>query len=174
MAMHERSKVAWLVVPSLLVAAAAFAQPPSFDALKRDISARYPDVPWVAPATLARWLVRPEEERPHLLDVRKPEEFAVSHLRGAVRVDPERPDLDRIPRDHRPIVVYCSVGWRSGNLGALLRERGHERVYNLTGGIFAWANEGRPVWAHGRRAQKVHPYDDEWGQLLREGLRSSR
>lgn len=168
-------KPTWtLVGASLLAAATALAQPPTFEALKREISARYPDVPWVAPATLARWMSRPEDERPHLLDVRKPEEFAVSHLRGAVRVDPDHPDLERIPRDGRPLVVYCSVGWRSGTLGALLRERGHERVYNLTGGIFAWANEGRPVWARGRRAQQVHPYDAEWGQLLREGLRSSR
>ena len=51
-------------------------------------------------------------------------------------------------------------------------ERGHERVFNLEGGLFGWANAGRPVWAEGSRAAKVHPYDDEWGRLLRPALRS--
>lgn len=159
----------WLCVGSV-----GHGQPAGLAELKREIAARYPTVPWVEGATLARWMARPEAERPHLLDVRTAEEFAVSHLRGAVRVDPDRPALGAIPDDGRPVVVYCSVGWRSGTLGAQLVERGLERVYNLEGGIFGWANAGRPIWAEGRRAALVHPYDEEWGRLLRAPLRWTR
>ena len=161
-----------LGLASLVGAVALGQRALGLDELKDVISTRYPSVPWVDATTLATWMERPAGERPHLLDVRTPEEFAVSHLRGAVRVDPDQPDLDAVPRDGRPVVVYCSVGWRSGALGARLLERGHERVFNLEGGLFGWANAGRPVWAEGSRAAKVHPYDDEWGRLLRPALRS--
>jgi len=168
-----RSPLAVTLMGWLCVASVGQGQPAGLAELKREISARYPAVRWVEAASLARWMAGPEAERPHLLDVRTAEEFAVSHLRGAVRVDPDRPDLGAIPDDERPVVVYCSVGWRSGTLGARLVERGQRRVFNLEGGIFGWANAGRPIWSEGRRASQVHPYDEDWGRLLRTRLRWS-
>ncbi len=110
--------------------------------------------------------------QPLLLDVRSSDEFQVSHLRGAVRVDPEHPDLEalQLPED-APIFVYCSVGYRSAAVAQQLTASGADEVYNLKGGIFAWANEGRPIIRDGERASAVHPYDGIWGQLLRRELR---
>jgi len=119
------------------------------------------DVPWIETAALAERMQRPGLL---LLDVRTEDEFATSHLRGAVRVDPDRPNLDALP-DADEAVVYCSVGWRSAAVGEQLEARG-VRVRNLAGGIFAWANEGRPVYREGRRVNDVHPYDATWGRLL--------
>jgi len=45
-------------------------------------------------------------------------------------------------------------------------------VYNLTGGIFGWANSGRPLFRNDTRVELVHPYDEAWGLLLREDLRA--
>ena len=56
-----------------------------------------------------------------LLDARAPREFAVSHLRGARWVGFEEFNLARVqdlPRN-TPIVVYCSVGYRSEKVGEL-------------------------------------------------------
>jgi hypothetical protein len=44
------------------------------------------DVEWIDAETLSQSMKAPESAAPLLLDVRSEEEFAVSHLRGAVRV----------------------------------------------------------------------------------------
>jgi rhodanese-related sulfurtransferase len=110
-----------------------------------------------------------------VLDVRTPEEFAVSHLPGAVRVDPDRADLGSLAvAEESTVVVYCSVGYRSAAIAEALEAAGVERVYNLRGGIFAWANEGRPMIRDGAPVHRVHPYDPIWGRLLRKELRQVR
>lgn len=140
--------------------------------LRPVIARRYPAVNWVTVDTLARWLARPPAERPVLLDAREVEEFEVSHLPGAIRIDPDTPDLARVPPTDAEIVVYCSVGYRSAAVAQRLMEAGRRRVFNLEGGIFAWANSGRPVVARGRRVSRVHPYDEIWGRLLRPEFRA--
>ncbi|MCA9613864.1 MAG: rhodanese-like domain-containing protein [Sandaracinus sp.] len=154
-----------LVVGLAVAGAVVVAQPRvAWDGLKATIEARHPEVPWVTGETLASWLGR--EPAPLLLDARTEAEFRVSHLEGALRVDPERPDVARLPRPSagRKVVVYCSVGWRSGDVAAVLRQAGWREVYNLEGGLFAWANAGRAVVGEG--APKVHPFDATWGRLL--------
>ena len=138
--------------------------------LRPAIEARYPDVPWVEADALAGWMRSGEV---HLLDARQPEEYRVSHLRGATRIDPDAPDLAAldVPRDAR-VVVYCSVGWRSGGVADRMRRAGWTDVHNLAGGIFGWANADRPVYRGERRARAVHPYDATWGRMLRAELRA--
>lgn len=151
----------------LLVPAVAGAQ--DLRALRPLIAARHPSVRWVSTATLAEWM---REGRPLLLlDAREVAEHRVSHLAHARRVDPDRPDVRRLalPRGAR-VVVYCSVGWRSAAVAEAIARAGHREVYNLEGGIFAWANEGREVVRDGRAVRAVHPYDETWGRLLRREL----
>jgi adenylyltransferase/sulfurtransferase len=78
-----------------------------------------------------------------LLDVREPHEHEVCHLEGATLV-PLRHVASRavgIPRD-RPVVVYCHFGSRSeGAVRQLQAEFGFTNLYNLQGGIDAWARE---------------------------------
>jgi rhodanese-related sulfurtransferase len=140
--------------------------------LERVVRARHPEVATVDADTLASWLAAPNP--PRILDVRSVEEHAVSHLEGAQRVEPgaldpasiERLVLDRDAR----IVVYCSVGVRSSDLAAALNRAGHRHVYDLEGGLFAWANAGRPVVGEG--APRVHPYDSTWSLFVRPELRA--
>ena len=107
-----------------------------------------------------------------LLDARSEEEFETSHLQDAVRatnVREARTVLEE--RDEKPIiVVYCSVGYRSSRLAQQLRARGIGNVFNLEGSLFQWANEGRPVYRDSERVRPVHPFDDDWGELLRGDL----
>lgn len=169
--MKRLSAISVLVGAVLLVGAPALAQPPT--SLRPAIEARYPDVRWVETAELARWL-RDDDRRTVLLDSRSREEYDVSHLKGAIWVDPDAADPSELdlPKGAR-IVIYCSVGWRSGALADRFREAGYEHVFNLEGGIFQWANEGRPVYHQGERVREVHPYDAVWGRFLDEALRSS-
>ena len=139
------------------------------------IEARFPEVEWIDAETLYQSMNAPESAAPLLLDVRTEEEFAVSHLRGAVRVEPGQRELESLAIDRDlTVVVYCSVGYRSAAIVDALRASGASDVRNLTGGIFAWANEGRPVFKNGQPATTVHSYGPLWGTLLRNEFRHRR
>jgi len=51
--------------------------------------------------------------------------------------------IEELPRD-REIVVHCRSGARSAMVVKRLREKGFERVFNLRGGLLAWAEEVDP------------------------------
>ena len=83
---------------------------------------------------------------PVLIDVRKPEEFAVSHLPHAMHAPNTEALLEiAAAAGDRPIVVYCSLGVRSSKAARLLAAEGYDNVANLDGSLFRWANEGRPL-----------------------------
>lgn len=132
------------------------------------IEAKHPGVPWVSTASLAGQL---RGDPPLLLDVRTEAEFEVGHIPGARRVEPgsEPEDLDL--GTNRPVVVYCSVGFRSADFARKLRARGVE-ARNVAGGIFQWANEGRALVKGGNPTVRVHPYDSVWGRLLHPAHRA--
>lgn len=110
-----------------------------------------------------------------LFDVREPAEFAVSHLEGAVRISPST-WRNTFLKNHgkelkgKTIIFYCSVGVRSSKMAEYLREDlasiGARQVYNLKEGIFGWANHGAPMVNQKGITNKVHPYDNHWGQLV--------
>lgn len=101
-----------------------------------------------------------------LIDVRKKEEFVVSHIPGALNlIDPF--DIAEIAsKSDKEIIVYCSVGYRSAAVVHELNNLGINNATNLEGSIFAWANAGLPLVNHDGTTQAVHPYDEYWGQLL--------
>ena len=86
-----------------------------------------------------------------LLDTRKKKEFEVSHLSGATWSGYRAFDLTEfqleVPSKETAIIVYCSVGVRSENIGEKLLEAGYTDVRNLYGGIFEWKNQGYPVYS---------------------------
>ena len=81
-----------------------------------------------------------------LLDVRERPEYELCHLEGAVHIPvgmiPN--NRKRIPTD-RPVVVYCHHGIRSANVAQYLYTQDElTNLYNLDGGINAWAREVEP------------------------------
>jgi len=82
----------------------------------------------------------------YLLDVRTPQEFQQGRLAGArlIPIDQIIQRLGELPKD-RPILVYCAVGSRSAQVFSFLARRGYAEVYNLDGGIYAWAAQGYPI-----------------------------
>lgn len=137
-----------------------------------EIRETFPDVPHLTTEQLAD--MRSRGEPLLLLDAREAEEFEVSHIDGAVRTTTVRAALDAIQADGRQptVVVYCSVGYRSSRLVSRLKARGVKNVFNLEGSLFRWANEGLPLSRGDQPATHVHPYDDEWGELLNTPLRA--
>ena len=83
-----------------------------------------------------------------ILDVRKSEEYAESHIKGAILIDQFQNDFieqakSKLPKD-KTIAVYCRSGRRSANAAGRLAREGFKPV-NLKGGIIAWTKEGQPV-----------------------------
>lgn len=109
-----------------------------------------------------------------LLDVRKKDEFDVSHIPGSVQIDPGasasevKTLIAQMGADpETQIVVYCSVGRRSSQLGSRIvgALEGRE-VVNLRGGIFGWHNQTRPLENAAGTTDLVHPYNERWGTLI--------
>ncbi len=108
------------------------------------------------------------------LDIREKQEYDISHIPGAIHLGYDRPLWSKVEHMDRntPIVVYCSVGYRSERLGKKLKQKGFTKVYNLYGSIFEWANQGLPlVDPSGKEAKAVHTYNKNWSQwLTKEGM----
>ncbi len=135
----------------------------------RDIRNKFPDVKQLQTDELHSWLSGSISESIFLIDARAKEEFQISHISGARNIPYNSKDplkyLTNIKPDY-PVVVYCSVGFRSSILARKLQTLGFKEVHNLEGSIFKWANEGRPLVQDHTRVHKVHPYNAHWGNLL--------
>ncbi len=105
-----------------------------------------------------------------LLDARETNEYKVSHLPNAINVGYDKFDIKTVQNlpKKTPILIYCSVGYRSERIGERLQKAGFSQVYNLYGGIFDWANRKFPLLdAREKTTLKVHPYSKTWGLWLK-------
>ncbi|MEZ4960079.1 MAG: rhodanese-like domain-containing protein [Saprospiraceae bacterium] len=121
-------------------------------------------VPLISVETL-----RQEKGKYTILDAREPAEYAVSHIPGAKNVGFEHfteASLKGISTE-KPIVLYCSVGYRSEKIGERLKTMGYSNIYNLYGSIFEWANQGFPLEnAHGKPTKALHTYNQDWSKWV--------
>jgi rhodanese-related sulfurtransferase len=105
-------------------------------------------VSWIEPPDLAGRLEG--EQRPLIVDVRGPDEFAggLGHLAGARNIPlSELPqqlgDLDRFKE--RPVVLVCRTQMRSAKAAAMLQQAGFRDVAVLRGGMVEWARREGPA-----------------------------
>ncbi|RDV16206.1 rhodanese-like domain-containing protein [Pontibacter diazotrophicus] len=127
-------------------------------------------IPQLKPEQLYQQLQK-AENKPLLLDTRTAAEHKVSHLNGARFIAYENFSLSLlkdVPKD-TPIIVYCSVGYRSEKIGEQLQQAGFNNVHNLYGGIFEWINQEYPVYNKAGQTNKVHAYSSTWGIWLEKG-----
>ena len=80
-------------------------------------------------------------ERPIIIDVRTPGEFAAGHVPGAInlpfhQIGARRSDVPGAPAEE--VVVYCGHGPRAWMAGAALRRAGFRRVVYLRGHWAGW------------------------------------
>ena len=100
----------------------------------------------LTPAELAAWLADGARERPVLLDVREPWEFQTCHIAGACHVP-----MNELPRrleeldPASEVVAICHHGTRSLHVAHFLARQGFQHVYNLAGGVDAWARSIEPA-----------------------------
>lgn len=135
-----------------------------------EIVDEFPDVHHISDAE-----VEPASESVLYLDVRRADEYAVSHLEQAIRVDPgisasdfEQQFAEKI--QGKKVIFYCSVGVRSSELinrlYSLLDSMEDTQAVNLEGGIFRWHNKQRPLYRQEQQTDEVHPFNWYWSRLL--------
>lgn len=103
------------------------------------------------------------------LDSRELEEYAVSHLPNALFIGYKNMNFDVLNdiSKNTPIVVYCTVGYRSERIAKKLRDRGYTEVYNLFGSLYAWKLAGYPIVdADGKPTERIHTYNKKWGSFV--------
>ncbi|MFA0963094.1 rhodanese-like domain-containing protein [Roseivirga sp. BDSF3-8] len=106
-----------------------------------------------------------------IFDTRTREEFEISRLPGAVWIGDGDTIPPHNPDDSVPVVVYCSIGYRSGLAGERLLDSGYSEVYNLEGGIFHWVNAGKKLMnSHGAPTDTIHGYSPLWGSWINQGV----
>lgn len=139
--------------------------PPQSDAARRaQIESMYQeyreDFPAVDEISPQGLLDRKLAEDTVLVDVRTPEEQAVSMLPGAITQDAFEAARDAY--QHQTVVTYCTIGARSGAYADELREEG-VAVFNLKGSILAWTHAGLPLMdSAGQPTRSVHTYGRKW------------
>ncbi len=102
-------------------------------------------LPEITPASLKERLDRGDTLT--IIDVREPHEWEIANLEPyGSRLIPMREieaRLDELDRDAE-IVLHCKSGGRSAAVLRQLRDAGYTRLWNLKGGILAWADEVDP------------------------------
>ena len=111
-----------------------------------------------------------------LLDARKKEEYNISHLKNAIWVGYETYEQkyvsSKFPYKNVPIIVYCSIGVRSEDIGEKLKKAGYTNVKNLYGGIFDWKNKKGTIYNNkGVKTDSIHAFSKQWGKLITNGIK---
>lgn len=111
-----------------------------------------------------------------LLDTRKKQEYNISHIKNAIWVGHKafkQVDVSsKFPNKNVPIIVYCSIGVRSEDIGEKLKKAGYTNVKNLYGGIFDWKNQKRSIYNNkGVKTDSIHAFSKQWGKLLTNGIK---
>ena len=97
-----------------------------------------------------------------LVDVRSREEFAVSTLPGAI---PLR-ELSLPPPPDMPLVLFCTVGYRSALEATRLRTHAHRAGVFSMAGILSWAHHGGTlVTPAGQVTNRVHCFGSKWAVM---------
>ena len=77
----------------------------------------------------------------HVIDVRTPQETASGFIAGArlIPVDQLESRVSELPKDGKPMLVYCAGGGRSAAACEFLSHNGFENLFNLEGGFGSWS-----------------------------------
>jgi rhodanese-related sulfurtransferase len=94
-----------------------------------------------------------------LVDRRERKEQEVSMLPGAITSEQFERNMEKYK--DKTIVVYCTIGSRSGYYTKHLIEKGL-RAYNLRGSILAWIHAGQRLVSDGEETRRVHVYGRKW------------
>ena len=96
----------------------------------------------IVPSKVSSWIK--ENKEFNFLDVRRDEERATCSLGGVhIPLHELEKRFEELPRDKRPLIVYCHHGVRSLYATQFLKYHGYDAL-SLAGGIDQWSVEIDP------------------------------
>lgn len=132
----------------------------AIDSMYDEYRADFPDAPEIDVEEL---LTLRETQDVLIVDVRDPQERAVSIIPGAISRESFESMKESLKKG--PIVVHCTIGYRSGKYVEKLKAEGIE-AHNLKGSILSWVHAGQPVVdPEGNQTKRVHVYGERWNLL---------
>ena len=79
----------------------------------------------------------------YLIDVRNDDEVARGVIPGATYITLSSiPSVNFSQLENQTVVFYCHAGVRSAQAAAYVADQIDANIYNLRGGVLAWANAG--------------------------------
>lgn len=84
-----------------------------------------------------------ETQQIYLIDVRNDDEVARGVIPGATYITLSSiPSVNFSQLENQTVVFYCHAGVRSAQAAAFIADQIEANIYNLRGGVLAWANAG--------------------------------
>lgn len=96
-----------------------------------------------------------------LIDVRSPDERAVSIIPGAITPEEFESNLAQYSQDDVTVVAYCTIGYRSGKYADQLRKQGIN-ILNLEGSLLAWSHVRGTLTNANGITDKIHVFGRQW------------
>ena len=115
--------------------------------------------PTISTVTVEQFLEWQQSQQVILVDVRTPEERAISRIPLAITLEEFQKNFDTYASDK--IVFYCTIGYRSGIETQKAKENGLD-AYNLHGGVLAWSHIGLAFLRDDKETRDVHVYGKKW------------
>lgn len=133
-----------LVLTGLVCTASTHADSPKTPSVPKTAAA--PAKPIDVDPLLAAGII--DSEKPILIDVRTPGEFATGTIKGAKNIDFHsktfKADLAKLDKS-KTYLVYCQSGIRSGHALPIFEQLKFAKLYHLDGGIRAWKAADQPI-----------------------------
>lgn len=119
---------------------------------------------WGAPSLSAsEFLRRSKQEEWSIVDARSQRERRVSIIAGSLSIEEFEAQIEEHKNKH--ILVYCTIGCRSGAYAQKLRAKGLE-AFNLWGGVLAWTQDDRTfATPDGQPTRRLHVHGGQWAVL---------
>lgn len=96
-----------------------------------------------------------------LVDVRSPEERAVSMIPTAITQAEFEQNLAHYINSKAIVVAYCTIGYRSGKYVDQLRKQGIN-ILNLEGSLLAWSHIQGELTNTTGSTDKIHVFGRQW------------
>lgn len=128
----------------------------------RNFATEFPQVSGITVSELQQ--LQQQDKELILVDVRSPEERAVSFIPGAITTAEFEQNLEQYR--NAQVIAYCTIGYRSGKYAQKMQQQGVE-ILNLEGSLLAWSHiQGKLINRDGI-TNKVHIFGRQW-QLTSE------
>jgi rhodanese-related sulfurtransferase len=132
------------IAPMPVIAVGSMPQPQLSDAIDNFLTSLPRDYYTITNTEALKSIVK--RDNPLLIDVRQPSEYASGHIPNVINIPLQTltANLDKIPKD-RPVVLYCTSGYRTGMGVLTLQMLGYTNVRGFPPSIQGWKAAGEPL-----------------------------